>query len=126
MVHALKPEMPAPPKSSILGVSKNKIQLNRMLANALLGLQFYIPATQEGYSPTLAGLDNVPFRLQNSVKTELRNLSPNHEEPAIAGYIHQENVRVVSDDTDVFVLLLHFYATNKGTSAQYMSSTKSR
>ena len=45
-VHVFKPEMPAHPKSSILSVSKNKIQLQRMLGNALLAPQFYIPATQ--------------------------------------------------------------------------------
>ena len=31
-------------------------------------------------------------------------------------------MRVISDDTDVFLLLLHFYVAHKYTSALYMSS----
>ena len=73
-VRVFKPEIPAHPKSSILSVSSNKIQLNRMLTNALLDPQFYIPATQEGYSLTFAGLENAPLRIQGDVQTEMRDL----------------------------------------------------
>ena len=66
------------------------------------------------------------FRIQDSVETELRDLSSNHEDAdlinaqhAISGYINQENVRVVSDGTAVFILLLHLYAA---LTALYMSS----
>ena len=35
-VHILIAEMPLPPKTSILGVTKNKVQLNKMLAGVMM------------------------------------------------------------------------------------------
>ena len=79
----------------------NKLQLKRMLANALLDPQCCIPATQTDHSLTLAGLENEPFRITDGVKTELRDLLSNHEEAdpiilhhTIAGCNHQKNVTI--------------------------------
>ena len=83
-IHILKTDMPTPPRSAIIGVCKNKMQLNRMIAEALADPDFYIPATQNG-----------------------------NRSRCMQG----ENVRVISDDTDVFLLLLHFYVAHKCTSA---------
>lgn len=128
-VHVLRPDMPAPPKESILGVTKNKIQLNKMVAEALMDPEFYIKATENGHSLTIAGVEDVPIEIMNGVKTERRDLTSSHEEAdsiivqhAIAHCQSHECVRVISDDTDVFALLLYFYVSQRCTSALYMSS----
>lgn len=128
-VHILKPDMPTPPKSAILGVSKNKMQLNKMIADALLDPDFYIPATQNGHSLTLAGVNDVPVEISMGERLERTDLSSRHEEAdpiivqhAISRCIQGEKVRVISADTDVFILLLNFYVSHKCTSALYMSS----
>ena len=40
-VHILTVEMPLPPRTSIIGVTKNKVQLNKMLAGAMMSPEFY-------------------------------------------------------------------------------------
>ena len=113
----LKTDMPTPPRSAILGVCKNKMQLNRMIAEALADPDFYIPATQNGNSLTIAGMDDVPVEITMGTSIERTGLTSSHEEAdpisvqhAISRCMQGENVRVISDDTDVFLLLLHFYA----------------
>lgn len=128
-VHILKSDMPTPPRSALLGVWKNKIQLNRMIVEALLDPDFYISATQNGHSLTLAGVDDVPVEINMGVRLERTDLSSCHEEAdpilvqhAISRCMQGEKVRVISDDTDVFLLLLHFYVSKKCTSDLYMCS----
>ena len=45
---------------------------------------------------------------------------------AILASENNKTVSVISDDTDVFVLLLHFYVAHKCTANMYMSSPKNR
>ena len=111
-VHILRPDMPAPPKENILGVTKNKIRLNKMIAETLMDPEFYTKATQNGHSLTLAGIQDVPIEIVNVVKTELRDLASSHEEadPIIVQHAvrccqNNDCVRVISDDADVTCLL---------------------
>ena len=99
------------PKKSILGVTKNKEQLNRMLADALLDPCFFGPATQKGHTLTLAGIDDAPIEITNGVKIIRHDISSSHEEAgliiaqhAIIANINNQSVGVVSDDTDVLTL----------------------
>ena len=119
-VHILRPDMPALPKESILCVTKNKIQLNKMIAEALMNPEFYTKATQNEHSLTLAGIKDVPIEIVNGVKTELRDLTSSHEEadPIIVQHAirccqNNDCVKVISDDTDVFALLLYFYVSER-------------
>ena len=128
-IHILKTDVPTPPRRAILGVCKNKMQLNRMIAEALADPDFYIPATQNGNSLTIAGVDDVPVEITMGTCIERTDLTSSHEEAdpiivqhTISRCMQGENVRVISDDTDVFLLLLHFYVAHKCTSALYMSS----
>ena len=67
--------MPTPPRSAILGVGKNKMQLNRMIAEALADPDFYIPATQNGNSLTIAGVDDVPVEITMGTCIERTDLT---------------------------------------------------
>ena len=105
------------------------MQLNRIIGEALADPYFYIPATQNGNSLTIAGVDDVPVEITMGTCIERTDLTSSHEEAdpiivqhAISRCMQGDNVRVISDDTDVFLLLLHFYVAHKCTSALYMSS----
>ena len=52
--HILKPDMLSLPRTCILGVTKNKEQLNKMLSDALLDPEFYTVATKQGNTLTIA------------------------------------------------------------------------
>ena len=58
---------------------KNKIQLNKMDAEALMDPEFYTKATQNGHSLTI-GVEDVQIEIMNGVKTECRYLTSCHEE----------------------------------------------
>ena len=113
--HVLKPDMQTPSKKSILGVPKNKEQLNKMLADALLEPQFFETATHNGHTLTLAGVEDAPMEITHGIKINRHDLSSSHEEAdliiaqhAIFASSNNQSVAVISDDTDVFALLLHF------------------
>ena len=100
-----------------------------MIAEALADPDFYIPATQNGNSLTIAGVDDVPVDIMMGTCIERTDLTSSHEEadPIIVQHVisrcmQYENVRVISDDTDVFILLLQLYVAHKCTSALNMSS----
>ena len=131
-VHNLKPGMPTPPKQVILSVTKNKIQLNAMLVEGLLDPSFYQGATQK-HSMIIAGVADTPIEIFHGIRKDLQNLRSSHEEAdliiiqhAVSASILGQAVRVVCDDTDVFVLLVHYYNSVCGNqSAMIMSSPKS-
>ena len=56
--YQLKPDMLNPPRNSILKVPVNKDQLNGMLVDGVLDLEFYKMATCQGKTLTLAGVEN--------------------------------------------------------------------
>ena len=106
-------------RNAILGACKNKMQLNRLIAESLLDPDFYISATQKGHSLTLAGVDDVPVEIKMRICVEREDLASSHEEAdpiiiqhATSRCMQGEKVRVVSDDTDVFLLLLYFCLEN--------------
>ena len=111
-VHNLLLDMPTP---VILSVTKNKIKLNAMLAEALLDPGFYAQATSQN-SLIIAGVTNVPVQITHDLKINRRYLSSSHEEAvviiaqlAIDMSLEDKSVRVFCDDTHVFLLLIHFY-----------------
>ena len=63
-VHIFTAEMPLPPKTSIHGVTKNKVQLNKMLAGAMMDPEFYRHATAgQMHSLSVAGTEDVPVEI---------------------------------------------------------------
>ena len=119
--------MTLPPRTSILGVTKNKVQLNKMLAVAIMNPEFYRHATAgQMHSLTVA----VPVEIEVATVIENRDLSSNHEEADTIIVQHTmtrcmvgEVVSVICDATDVFALLLHFVAEMKPNGQLCMCST---
>ncbi|KAK2178775.1 hypothetical protein NP493_528g03045 [Ridgeia piscesae] len=114
-VHKLTPEMPAPAKPVILTNTKNTIQLNVILVEVPLNSDYYTNATQK-HTLTTAGVSDVPVEIVGGVRIDWHDLCSKHEEGdivmtqhAISCSLSGKRVRVVCDDTDVLVLLVHFY-----------------
>ena len=114
-VHNLLLDMPTPQKQVILSVTKNKVQLNAMLAEALLDSGFYAQAMSQNRL-IIAGVTDAPVQITHDLKINRRDFSSSHEEAdviiaqlAVAMSLEDKSVRVVCDDTDVSVLLVHFY-----------------
>ena len=125
--------MLSPPRSSILKVAANKEQLNQMLSDALMEPEFYQLATAQGNTLTIAGVKDYPIEITSGVRIDRRDIKAEHEEAdliitqqAILSSVQNKKVVVVSEDTDVFAMLLHFYKINECSESMYMASPKNR
>lgn len=115
----------APAKQVVLANTKNKIQLNALLAEGLLDSGYYTTATQT-HTLTIAGVSDVPVEITGDLKIDRHDLCSTYEEAdvlitqhAISSSLLGKSVRIVCDDTNVFVLLVHYYNSRcKGTAPQ--------
>ena len=76
-------------------------------------------------------MEDYPIEITNGVRINRHDIPAKHEEAdliivqqAIMETKSNKTVSVISDDTDVFVLLLHFYVSNNCTEHMYMSSPR--
>ena len=97
--------MPTPQEQVILSVTKNKVQLNAMLAEALLDPGFYAQTTSQN-SLIIADVTDVPVQITHDLKNNGRDLSSSHEEAvviitqlAVAMSLEDKSVCVVCEDT---------------------------
>ena len=110
-VHHLTVEMPTPAKKVILSVTKNKVQLNKMLIDGLMDEYFYKEATKRN-TLVIAGYKDEAIKILGAILRE-EGLISSHEEAdtiiaqhAISSYKEGKTVHVIADD--VLVLLTHF------------------
>ena len=73
-----------------------------------------------GHTLTIAGVENYPIEINKGVKNVRRDITTEHEEAdpiigqmAILACIKGDVVLIVSEDTDVFAITLHFYVTSE-------------
>ena len=108
--------MHLPPQKVLLAVTYNKVQLVDVIMETLLA-QKQLSSTIHKLVDT--GRDPVPVELCHGLTIGREDLRNAHEE-AVVIIIHQMlsivesstndiSISVISDDTDVFVLLIHFY-----------------
>ena len=105
--------MQAPAKQVVL--TNTKIQLNAMLTEGILDRGYFAEATQT-HTLTIAGVRDVPVEITGGLRIDRHDLRSTHKEAdilitqhAISLSLLGKSVRVVYDDTDVFVLLVHYY-----------------
>ena len=111
-VHNLLLDMPTPQEQVILSVTKNKVIINAMLAEALLDLGVYAQATSQNRL-IIVGVTDVPVQITHDLKIIRRDFSSSHEEAAViiaqlavAMSLEDKSVCVVCD---VFLLSVHLY-----------------
>jgi len=100
-----------------------------MLAEGLLDSDYYTNATQN-HTVTIAGISDVPVEITSGLRIDRRDLCSTHEKAdilitqhAISLSLLGKSARVVCNDTDVFVLLVHFYNSKRQHSALGASLT---
>ncbi len=113
--HQLSMSTPLPPKNVCLTVTKNKVQLIALICVHLRLWCDQLP--QNGRLLVVTGSEPTPIEISDGIIRERPDLRTTHEEADVIitqQVVHLANagensIRVLSDDTDVFVLLLHFY-----------------
>ena len=115
----MSPMMLLPPQKVMLTVTENKVQLVDLIVQSLKESYSNLEFTH--HKLVVTGHNTIPIEINLGCIIERHDLESNQEEADVI-IIHQllsivhegkrgksKNIRVLSDDTDVFVLLLHFY-----------------
>ena len=121
---------PLPSQSACLSILDNKVQLIRVICDALL-VRFQDEVTYAKL--VITGPDPVPHDIECGVHRRRHDLTVTHEEADIiianhVVHIAKESasvIHVVCDDTDVFILLVHFYISENLDSDIFMIPTRS-
>ena len=107
-IHNCLPEMQLPSRDVVLRFTKNKEQLIELIVNKIK-----TDTVKIRNIITVTGKDPIPFKITNGCTEERTDLKTNQEE-ADTILIHQVAAMgpgkavVISEDTNMFVLLLHF------------------
>ena len=128
-VHQLTTAMPIPPQKVILTIPGNKRQLISLTVEDLCNNTVF-PETPNIRRLVVTGEDPVPVELTSIVKIHREDLRTNHEEAdnilahqmVVVATEENKGISVISDDTDVFALLLHYYVEQKLTGLVIMES----
>ena len=116
--HQLSLDTPLPPQHVVLTVAYNKKQLIDILCQHILQRIAFVQASDAAaHKLVLTGFDPVPTQVSEGVQTVREDLRTTHEEADViiarqmvsAAREGHLSIKVVSDDTDVFLLLMHFY-----------------
>ena len=114
--HRLTLTMPLPPQKVLLTVTQNKIRLIDLIVAALQKEKDQFKLC--GHILVVTGRDPIPVEINKGVVIRRCDLKTMQEEAdvimiqqmiAISEELDGAGIRVMCDDTDVFVLLLHFY-----------------
>lgn len=131
--HKLRLSTPLPAQHTILTVTENKVQLIDIICEQLQEKARNIPATDASFNHRLmiTGSSQAPSEIHMGVLIVRNDLRTSHEEadviiPQQVVYAASQGattITVVCDDTDVFVLLLHYYNLKKITCSLLMQGT---
>ena len=114
--HQLLLSTKLPAQNVVLSSIENKKQLNRLLCEELSRDRLFHLRSTEKHKLVVTGEDPCPIEIQMEERRERHDLE-NQQEEADTIIVQQvlrcareaQSITVVSDDTDVFVLLLHHY-----------------
>ena len=128
--HQLLLGTPLPSQKVTLTVSSNKVQLIKLICIYLRDHADMLP--QNGNSLVITGPDPTPVQICDEQVIQRIDLRTTHEEADVViiqqvlylASIGIKNIRVVADDTDIFVLLLFYYATRQLTCNVVMAGTR--
>ena len=129
-VHQLTTAMPIPPQKVILTYIENKRQLIALIVDDLCNNVSFPRGVNINRRLVVTGEDPVPFEITPGTTIRRQDMSTTHEEAdnilaqqmVLNASQPNTGVCVVSDDTDVFVLLLYFYAKCNLTGVVIMES----
>ena len=112
--HLLQLSSPLPPKDAVLNVYQNKVQLIELICQTViedciqLKTSRMLVATRSDDTPV--EIYNGNLSLRNDLKTAQEEADVIMvQQMLVLAFAGASRIRVVSDDTDVFILLLHFY-----------------
>ena len=129
--HVLNAQTLLPSQKVTLGATENKIQLIELICQYIKDQCHMLPSTNK---LVVTSQNPVPFEICNGVVLQRVDLRTTHEEADVI-IVQQvvklaedgvSSMKVICDDTDVFILLIHYYAQEHLTCDLIMCGTSSR
>ena len=125
--HVLSLSTPLPPQKTVLDVTENKVQLIEILSRFLIDNHSKLPTV---HKLVLTSSNPNPVEVYNGVVIHRADLHTTHEEADViivnqvvsAAQLGATSLKVIAEDTDVFVLLVHFYVEQGLTCGLVMES----
>ena len=119
-VHQLTTQTTLPTQKVIMTVNKNKQQLIDLICTNLINDSEFKKKTSKN-KLIVTGSAQIPVELSNGNVTQRHDLKTSHEEAdniMIHQMLHEarstgRGIKIVSDDTDVFILLIYHYNNAK-------------
>ena len=122
---------PLPAKATVLKSTQNKIQLYKLFVENMTNLST-APSTTSMNKLVVTGEQPEPIEVYRDIVYSRSDMMTTHEEADVIvvqqamkavsnGY---QEVKVLSDDTDVFALLVHWYDKHEFDAPMYMESPK--
>ena len=113
--HKLELKMPLPAQKIVLTVTENKTHMIKIICSYIIDHPELLSETRSRLIVT--GPDPTPFEVSGGKVRRRHHLRTTHKEADVVmvqQMVHiasagATSIRVISDDTDVFVLLLHFF-----------------
>lgn len=130
--HRLRPDSPLPPQHVILTVTENKVQIIDIICQQLLERVAHLQTTGHVECKLfVTGSKPVPKEVHKGVQIQRNDMQTSHEEADVIiaqQMVHAAQqgsgcIKVTSDDTDVFILLLHHYTKSTITCKVLMEGT---
>ena len=131
--HQLSLNTPLPPQQVILTVTSNKVQIIDFICTQVVVKVKMTPQTgvRHTHSLVVTGPDQTPVEVRPGVTVARGEMKTSHEEAdtiilqQVVAIANQgaKCVSVICDDTDVFLLLLHFYNLCKLKCSLFMEGT---
>ena len=115
--HQLRPDMPILEKQLILKSKNNKERMNKLIYDSIVKDHMFLKQSTENHRLIIMNNSVVPLEIYKGKKLPNFCLASSHEEADIivakhailCGKEDNARIKVISDDTDVFALLCHFY-----------------
>ena len=115
--HQLSQTTPIPGQKSILTVTANKVQLIQLIVDFLQGMAESL--SESSNKLYITGQGSIPILIEDGLVMRCMDLETTHEEADVmiiqrVLYLESEgklSIEVISDDTDIFILLVHFYTS---------------
>ena len=120
-VHQLNLAMQLPPQNVVFTVTDNKRLLIKVICDELIQDEHFHQKHTKTHKLIVTGEDDIPSEVHKGIVVERADMITTHEEAdnilvqqmVFATHKNQEGISVISDDTDVFVLLCYHYLVQK-------------
>ena len=128
--HKLSPSTPLPPQQVVLTVTDNEVQLTELICQQLTS-EFQEKPSK--HRLVITGKELMPLELNHGTRYHRTELKTTHEEADVI-IIHQviqianagaKSIKVICDDTDVFILLMYAVLSHQLSCSVTMESTSS-